>query len=163
MTAKFNEDLEKTRVHEDRLIFESFDQSDAWALGCQLRKAAEAQGASVTIEICRGQDVWFATSMPGTTSANADWARRKRNLVNLLETSSYAVGLNQKLGSDLPAQMGLSQRDFASHGGCFPVRVRGTGMVGTVTVSGLPQRDDHFLVIREIAKYLGVDLGQAQL
>mgnify|MGYP000446868911 CR=1 FL=1 len=162
MTAELNADLEKTKVHEELLIFPSFDQGDAWKLGMQLRAAAEATGSSVTIEICRGDDTWFATSMPGTAPANADWARRKRNLVNLLHTSSYAVGLLQKLGTDVPSLMGLDPRDFTPHGGCFPVRVRDTGVVGTITVSGLPQRDDHFLVVREVAKYLEVDLGEAQ-
>ena len=34
--------------------------------------------------------------MPGATEVNADWARRKRNLVNLVHTSSYLVGLEVK-------------------------------------------------------------------
>ena len=161
MTADLNADLEKTKLHEELLVFPSFEREDAWRLGSQLRAAAESAGASVTIQICRGEDVWFATSMPGTTPANADWARRKRNLVNVLETSSFAAGLMQKLEIDLPTAMGLDSRDFTPHGGCFPIRVTGTGVVATVTVSGLPQRDDHFLVVREIAKYLNLDLGEA--
>lgn len=162
MTAELKADLDKVKLHEERLVFQSFERQDAWVLGSQIRAAAEAAGASVTIQICRGDDVWFATSMPGTAPANADWARRKRNLVNLLETSSFAIGIMTKLGTDVPELMGLDPRDFTPHGGCFPIRVAGTGVVGTITVSGLPQRDDHFMVANQVAKFLHVDLGEAQ-
>jgi uncharacterized protein (UPF0303 family) len=54
----------------------------------------------------------------------------------------------------------LNEADYAWHGGCFPIRVEGQGVVATVTVSGLPQRDDHKLVTDVIADYLGVDLGK---
>ncbi|MFM6978264.1 MAG: heme-binding protein [Micrococcales bacterium] len=55
------------------------------------------------------------------------------------------------------------ETDFAPAGGCFPVRVKGQGLVGTVTVSGIPQRDDHRLASESIAEYLGIDLGEFNL
>jgi uncharacterized protein (UPF0303 family) len=38
--------------------------------------------------------------------------------------------------------------------GAFPVLVRGVGMLGTVTVSGLPQADDHRLVVDVLRAFL---------
>ena len=54
------------------------------------------------------------------------------------------------------AMMALDPRDYTAHGGCFPIRVRGTGMVGTVTVSGLPQKEDHALVVETLGQVLGL-------
>jgi uncharacterized protein (UPF0303 family) len=52
-------------------------------------------------------------------------------------------------------------RDYASHGGCFPLLLESTGCVGTITVSGLPQRDDHYLIVEVLAAQLGVVLDPA--
>jgi uncharacterized protein (UPF0303 family) len=48
----------------------------------------------------------------------------------------------------------ISESEYAPHGGCFPVIVKNTGMVGTITVSGLPQEADHKLVVQVIREYL---------
>jgi uncharacterized protein (UPF0303 family) len=53
--------------------------------------------------------------------------------------------------------------DFAAHGGSFPIIVRGTGCIGAVTVSGLPQRDDHNLVVEALALLLVKDVDALRL
>jgi uncharacterized protein (UPF0303 family) len=102
--------------------------------------------------------------MPGTTPVNADWARRKRNVAELMARSSYAVGLElaQKQTS-LEEQNGLPLRDYATHGGSFPLLVRGVGAVGAITVSGLPQRDDHAMIVTVLAERLGHSLADLAL
>jgi len=161
MNENIKADLAKISKQESLLVFPGFDEATAWQVGSLLRAAAEKLNAPAVIDIRSGNDCLFFSAMPGTTPANADWARRKRNLVNLLESSSYAIGLQRELGQDLPALMALDPRDYASHGGCFPVRVAGVGMVGTITVSGLPQREDHKLVIDVLSEFLRVPLGDA--
>ena len=102
--------------------------------------------------------------MSGTAPANADWARRKRNVVELLHRPSYAVGLEAaRDGRSVLAEMGRSESDYASHGGAFPIVVDGVGPVGVVTVSGLPQRADHELVVNALAERSGVDLDTIRL
>jgi uncharacterized protein (UPF0303 family) len=149
-------EMEKVAAQEQQLIFELFDEATAWQLGNILRSKAEAAGQSVAIDIRLGKDCLFFTAMKGTTPVNADWARRKRNLVNRLQRSSYALGLARANGEDVPAD----DADHAAHGGCFPIRVAGVGFVGTATVSGLPQRDDHILVVQGIADLLKLELGE---
>ena len=121
-------------------------------------------GAAVTIEIRIAHETVFFFAMPGTTPVNADWARRKRNVVELLHKSSYRVGRElERDGGSLEARMGLATRDHACHGGAYPLRVEGVGVIGTVTVSGLPQREDHALIVEVLAPLCGVPLGEVEL
>jgi uncharacterized protein (UPF0303 family) len=48
----------------------------------------------------------------------------------------------------------LDEAEYGAHGGAFPVIVRGTGPVGTVTVSGLPQAEDHRFVVEALRRFL---------
>jgi uncharacterized protein (UPF0303 family) len=60
-------------------------------------------------------------------------------------------------GQVLDAGMGVDPADYAAHGGAFPVRVAHAGVVGVVTVSGLPQAEDHALVVEAIEAFLSRD------
>lgn len=160
----FEHELERIARQEHTLVFPAFDEDLAWRLGETLRARALAAAQAVTIVIRRGEDIVFLHAMPGTTPANADWARRKHNVVTLMQRSSYAVSLEcRRDGKGLDEKMGLPLRDYAWHGGCFPIRVAGAGMIGTVTVSGLPQRADHELVVAALAQLLGHDAAALAL
>jgi uncharacterized protein (UPF0303 family) len=156
--ADLRRDLAAIARQEAQLVFAAFDEDTAWRLGSALREAARARGVAVTIDIRRGQDILFFHAMAGTGPGNADWARRKRNAVELVRRCSYALGLENRLNPrTLEETMGLPARDYTCHGGCFPIQVKGTGHIGTVTVSGLPQREDHNLVVEVLARMIGVD------
>ena len=149
-------DLERIALQEQRLQFERFDATTAWALGLRLKEAAEAHGVAVAIDIQLHRQPLFFYAMPGTTPDNVDWIRRKRNVVIRLQRSSYAVGLQlQQQQTTIEKQLGVDTRDYAPHGGCFPLNLIGTGCIGTITVSGLPQRQDHELVVEVLAALLG--------
>ena len=157
-------DLDRIALQEQRLQFERFDATTAWALGARLKSAAEAHGFAVAIDIqLHGQPLFFY-AMPGTTPDNVDWIHRKRNVVMRFQRSSYAVGLQlQQQQTSLEKQIGVDARDYAPHGGCFPLNLRGTGCIGTITVSGLPQRQDHALVVEVLAELLGQPLDELAL
>jgi uncharacterized protein (UPF0303 family) len=77
-----------------------------------------------------------------------------------MHRSSYAYGLKLAAsGKTLADSLGPAAADYAAHGGCFPVVVKGVGLVGTVTVSGLPQKDDHDLVVEAIRELLARPRG----
>jgi uncharacterized protein (UPF0303 family) len=158
-------DIERLALQEERLRFSRFDKATAWQLGCLLKTQAEARNLPLTIDIWLGGEAVFFHAMDGTTPLNADWARRKRNTVNLMQRSSYAVGRSNLLKDQtLEGTLGLATRDHADHGGCFPIRVNGVGgCVGTVTISGAPQRDDHNLVVEVLAELCGVALQDVAL
>ena len=51
----------------------------------------------------------------------------------------------------------MPAEDYVMAGGGFPITVRGIGVVGSVTVSGLHERDDHEIGVAAICDYLGAD------
>lgn len=157
-------DLQRLEEQHRRLTFAQCSADTVWQLGTKLKARAEARGAAVTIEIRIARETQFFYAMPGTTPGNADWARRKRNTVDLLQKSSYHVGRElERDKTSLEAKMNLPSRDYASHGGSFPIQVTGLGCVGTVTVSGLPQREDHVLLVEVLAELCGVPLEDVAL
>ena len=157
-------DLQRLALQEQLLVLDRFDELIAWELGTYIKALCESRQQAVTIEIRRAKETLFFYAMAGTTPNNAEWARRKRNTVDLLHRSSYSTGLaNQKDGSSLPAKCGVSLADYAEHGGSFPIRVKGVGCVGTVTVSGVPQREDHAIVVEALAALCGVSLADVCL
>jgi uncharacterized protein (UPF0303 family) len=155
------EDLRRIALQEDRLQFDRFNATTAWALGKRLKDIAEARQAAVVIDIHLQTLPLFYMALQGTTPDNPEWVRRKRNIVNRFFRSSYAIGLmakQQKINLDA-----LDPRDYAAHGGSFPILLPGTGCVGTITVSGLPQREDHCLVVATVADFLGHDISDIAL
>jgi uncharacterized protein (UPF0303 family) len=158
------DDLDRISEQQQRLRLSAFDEDAAWLLGSDIRRRAIDRGAAVTIEIRLAGATVFLHAMPGTSPANADWARRKRNVVEWLHRPSYAIGLEaEREGRSVLELMGLPARDVACHGGGFPIVVEGVGCVGAATVSGLPERVDHELVVEALAALCGVDLDDVRL
>ena len=140
---------------EQELQFTSFNESTAWQLGTQMVGHAMRENLPVTIDITRGQQQLFHASMPGTAADNDEWVKRKVRLVNRFGHSSFYMGqLLKHKGKTIEQSYLISESEFAAHGGCFPIIVKGTGMVGTITVSGLPQEEDHKLVVESIRAFL---------
>jgi uncharacterized protein (UPF0303 family) len=162
-THSLQADIAQLAEQERRLQLPRLDEELAWELGSQLRDVALKRGVAVTIEVRIGADTVFFHAMRGTAAANADWARRKRNVCELLDQSSYRVGRELALeGKTLEDKMGLATRDYAAHGGSVPLRVNGKRF-GCVTVSGLPQREDHDMVIEVLALWADVPLAKIAL
>ncbi|MDP3652271.1 MAG: heme-degrading domain-containing protein [Rhodoferax sp.] len=132
---------------EQTLQLAAFSNSDALALGLRLVERARELGKAVTVDICRNGHQLFQHAMAGTTPDHANWVRRKNNVVQRYGHSSFYVGtLYRSKGQTFEADSGADPADYAAHGGAFPLIIRGTGAIGTVTVSGLPQKEDHELV-----------------
>lgn len=147
--------LKQLLQEEDELQFARFNESTAWQLGTQMMEHAMRENLSVTIDITRGQQQLFHASMPGTAADNDEWIKRKVRLVNRFGHSSFYMGqLLKHKGKTIEQSYLISESEFAAHGGCFPIIVKGTGMVGTITVSGLPQEEDHKLVVESIRAFI---------
>ncbi len=159
-----SEDLERIALQERELQLPRLDAQIAWELGSRLRAMAAELGLAVVIDVRRfGQPLFYA-AMERTTPDNVEWVRRKGNVVARFHHSSYVAGLREKLkNQDLLESQGLPIADYATHGGSFPLAVIGAGVVGSATVSGLPQRADHELVVEALCAMLGRDYAELKL
>jgi uncharacterized protein (UPF0303 family) len=151
-----SEDLERIARQERELQLPRLDAETAWDLGSRLRAMAAERKLAVVIDIRRfGQPLFYA-AMDGTTPDNVEWVRRKSNVVARFHNSSYVAGIKEQMkGHSLIESQGLALADYATHGGSFPLAVAGAGVIGSVTVSGLPQRADHELVVEALCAVLG--------
>jgi len=150
-------DLETIALQEKRLQFKHFDSELAWTLGSSIKAAAEKRNAAVAIDIQLHGHPLFFFAIRGTTPNNIDWIRRKRNVVQRFHRSSYAIGLTyERDQTTLQAKTGADLRDFATYGGGFPILLEGTGCIGSITVSGLPQREDHMLIVSVLQEYFDI-------
>jgi uncharacterized protein (UPF0303 family) len=157
-------DLEVIAKQERELVLPEFDEEIAWKLGSQLRELASARRLPVAIEIKRFGQPLFYSALNGSTPDNAEWVRRKGNVVGRFHRSSYAIGLVLKeTNSTLADKYELTSSDYASHGGAFPLKVAGAGVIGSVTVSGLPQRADHELIVEALCDLLGRNYSEFTL
>ena len=150
------DDILKQLLQEEQdLQFNKFNEETAWQIGSQLVELSLSKGLAVTIDITRGKHQLFHVSLRGTSADNDEWIKRKVRLVYRFGHSSFYMGqLLKSKGKSIEQAYLISESEYAPHGGCFPVIVKGTGMVGTITVSGLPQDEDHRLVVQGIRNYL---------
>ena len=125
--------------------------------------AALGKAAVVDVRFWDRRLFWFA--MPGTTMDNEDWVRRKVKAVRRFHKSTYRLGREREAtGRLLPPEAGPEAvAECVLAGGGFPLKVRGVGCVGAVTVSGLPERQDHEMVVAGLAAALGVDPAEVAL
>jgi uncharacterized protein (UPF0303 family) len=147
--------VEDVARQERELVFAGFDNDTAIDLGLRLVAAAREAGLPVTIDIRRGGQQIFHAALPGTAPDNDAWAERKARAVQRFGKSSLRLRLEcQADGTTLEERFMLPPFQYAAHGGSFPITVAGTGVVGAVTVSGLPQLDDHRFVVASLRQFL---------
>jgi uncharacterized protein (UPF0303 family) len=162
-----DEDIKLIQKQEAELRLPHFDNDVAWTLGNLLRDLAFSRKQNIVIDIRRfGQpdQQLFYTALAGTTPDNARWVQRKINVVARFHRSSYQVGRYlEQVGKSFSERYNLPEADYAAHGGSFPLHVDGAGIVGAITVSGLPQRDDHNLVVEVLCLHLGKDYTSFRL
>jgi uncharacterized protein (UPF0303 family) len=152
------DDIQTIIRQETELVFPAFDEAIAFAVGSRIRDRALKDGLGIIVDIRTWDRPLFYAAMPGSNASNPDWARRKINVVKRFLKSTYRMVLEQ----DRPDRTfkpgeGLDIADYVLAGGGFPVTVNGAGVIGCITVSGLPERQDHEVVVAALCEHLGLD------
>ncbi|MGW3936009.1 heme-degrading domain-containing protein [Streptomyces phaeochromogenes] len=139
---------------ERRLTLPHFTYDDAWALGTLLVELARERSAPVAIDIRRAGQQLFHAALPGSTPDNDAWIDRKRRVVERYAASSLLVGTRFRAkNTTFEDSSRLDPDVYAAHGGAFPITVEGAGVIGTVVVSGLPQLEDHAMVVEALEHF----------
>jgi uncharacterized protein (UPF0303 family) len=157
VTSEYTELLDELLQQEEEIQFSSFSNEMAFAIGTALLEAARSKGKGVTIDIARHGQQLFHYAMLGTSRDNDVWIQRKNNVVNHFGHSSFYMGISLKSkGQTIEEKYLISSSEYAAHGGAFPLIIQGVGVVGTITVSGLPQEEDHELVVATLKRFLAM-------
>ncbi len=149
-------DLATLQDQAARLTLPRFTEDTALKLGLLIVEMARGENLPVVINIRTPDRCLFHAAMPGSTGLNDRWAQRKSATALLFHDASLRVGLQHRAKGESLAHHGLSETEFADHGGAVPIRVRGVGVVAVVTVSGLPEVEDHALVVRGLEALLAL-------
>jgi uncharacterized protein (UPF0303 family) len=140
---------------EVRTTLNQLSNDDAIDLGLLALKRAREQHLTVAFEVHRSGRVLFRAALPGSTPDNDRWLAGKARVVESFHHSTlYERVRHEESDMDFYAATGLSPELFAAHGGGIPIAIKGTGVVGALIVSGLPQVDDHNFAIDILKRYI---------
>lgn len=155
--AYSEEFIKELEQQEETLQFSEFTNAMALEIGLKLVDRAKSEKLAITIDITRNGHQLFHYAFEGTGPDNDQWIIRKNRVVNRFNKSSLLFGATlRNSGRTLEDAWHVSHFDYAANGGAFPIRIKNVGVVGTITVSGLPQEDDHALVVSVIQEYLAL-------
>jgi uncharacterized protein (UPF0303 family) len=145
--------VQSVAAEHEALRLDGFDYDFAWRLGVAMHEAAAAARAPVAIIVTHGLDVVFSSLLPGATVDNLDWAKRKCAVAHRFHRSSLSLRLEAEQGGyDFNRRYRLPEADFAASGGGVPLMLREGTLVGTAGVSGLPDVEDHQLIVAALRR-----------
>jgi uncharacterized protein (UPF0303 family) len=128
-----------------------FDAGVAWKIGNYIHDRAVAQGKRIAFEVSRPGQQLFYCVMPGIGPDSTAWIRRKRNVVERFHKSSLLMKLlADQQNRPMLERYSLSSDDYCASGGGVPIIVRGCGCIGTVSISGMTQYEDHALATQAL-------------
>jgi uncharacterized protein (UPF0303 family) len=158
MTTK-RPDLEKAcsecLAQEDRLIFSSFNRADALTLGLSILNRAKAYPDPVAVSVTINGVCVFRHFADGARLDSEYWLDRKRRSVELMTMSSLRFRYWLELEGQILEDRKVDPDQYALYGGGFPILLHGTGMVGSVCISGLPDHlADHQIVVDALSDLL---------
>ena len=153
---KIDDLISVLKNQEKELQFYEFTSETALKIGLSIIERAKRENKIISVDITRNGHQLFHYSFEGTSPDHDQWIIRKNRVVNRFNKSSLRVGMElSKCGKSLEEESYISSFEFTANGGSFPIIVKNVGVIGTITVSGLAEKDDHEIVVAAISEYLG--------
>lgn len=158
------EDIRRIVAQEETLVFQQFDEGVAFEIGIAARRRAIANRQGVVIDVRTWDRPLFYCALAGTSGDNQHWVRRKANTVQRFAKSTYRMVLEKTWEGDVfPPRRALDPAEYVLAGGGFPIRIAHAGVIGAAVISGLPEREDHKLVVAALAEVLEKDITDIRL
>ncbi len=153
MSDDYAETLKKLDAEFEALQFDRFGFEEAWAIGNDLVQTGLREKLGIAIDVTVNGQTLFHAGLPGSSPDNDHWIERKVHVVQRFHKSSLfiATQLRQK-GKTMEEEYAIPSAEFAASGGAVPIRVRGVGVIGAVTVSGLRDYEDHDMAAAAIRR-----------
>ncbi len=140
---------------EEKLTFTAFSRSDALNLGLILNEKSKRYPDPVGIEITIIGLLVFRFFADGVRADTALWLQRKRRSVELMQMSTLRFRYWLEMKDKTLEDRKINPNDFADVGGGYPIMLNGSGMIGSICISGLPNHfDDHDLLVESISQLL---------
>ncbi len=151
MSKSDRQEFERLGQEEKNLTFQSFSRADALSLGLTILDYSKKFSDPIAVEITINGLVVFRHFTDGSMADSEYWLERKRNSVELMGMSSLRFrSWLAVFGQTLKERL-LNPQDYATFGGGFPLLLEGTGMIGSICVSGLPDDlEDHACIVESI-------------
>jgi uncharacterized protein (UPF0303 family) len=155
MLEDYSSLLDQLLQEEIDLQFPAFTNQMAFDIGCRIVNKAASEQKSILVEIQRNGQTLFHCAMEGKSLNNAQWVKRKSRVVNQFGRSSYYMSILLKSKQTTMLEWAnLDPNEYTAVGGAFPILIKDVGIIGTVTVSGLPQEEDHRLVVSVLKEFI---------
>jgi uncharacterized protein (UPF0303 family) len=146
---------ENLLLEENLLALANLELSDAIELGEIALDFGMTRDLTMATEVRIGEWTVFHASLPGSSPDNDWWMGRKgRVVLKTGHSTMYERVLAEETGVDWFAKHGVSEEEYAIHGGGLPINVKGKGLVGVLLISGLPQVQDHLLGVEILTEFL---------
>ena len=150
--------LKKLEGEHQELQFNSFSNTRALEIGLELVRIAKEREYPVAIEIRRSGQILFHYACDGASIDNDDWLLRKSRVsLRFGKSSLYVKEFLREKGESLEGLYFIDPMEYSASGGSFPIFIRNTGPVGTVSVSGLPDVEDHELIVSVLREFVRAD------
>ncbi|MGU3567263.1 heme-degrading domain-containing protein [Paenibacillus sp. D51F] len=146
--------LQPLLQEETDLQFSLFTNETAYKVGTSIIEKALLENKSIVVDIRKNGELLFYSRMEGTSSHNDEWVSWKNNVVHHFGHSSYYMHILMKSTGSTVEASGLDPDNYKAEGGAFPLRLENEGIVGTITVSGLPGEEDHSMVVSVLKELL---------
>ena len=148
-----NEKRKLCMEQENRFQFCSFSQNDAKDLGDMLYQTSLSHSGPVAIEITLNHLVIYRFFPDGTNRNNELWLRAKANTVEMLGISSFHFAGQLEDSGETQEEKRMPRDTYAACGGGFPIRLKEGAVIGSICVSGLPDWEDHQVIVETLEAY----------
>ncbi|MBN8667227.1 MAG: heme-binding protein [Chitinophagales bacterium] len=134
-----------------KIELDHFSNRIAFDIGLKIVELAKSRNQHIAVEVSRLNHTVFLFVDDNLPADKHNWLRRKANVAKRFEESSLSVKNDLKDGQmSLDKTFGLDERDFIAKGGSIPIFIKNAGMIGTITVSGLRDEEDHNIIIESL-------------